>query len=85
MRPPSRPVLGGRGGCPHPPLAAREVAARRFPLLVPECLTALSNNPAGEASPCTLLAKKAHVVGSQILWERQGAELLSCPENNLGA
>lgn len=37
-----------------------------------------------QASQCMLLAEKTHVIGSQILWERQGTLILSCPKNNMG-
>lgn len=39
----------------------------------------------GQARRCTLLAEKAHVVGSQILRGGQGSRMLSCPENDVGA
>lgn len=75
-----------------PPLAARLVTAQARPRRLgvgfyhqsQSALRHHQTTPRGQASRCVPLAKKADVLGSQILWARQGACTLSRPESNVG-
>lgn len=78
--------------CPHALVAVRAVAAQKRPSRLNVCFQSWSRSALQhcqitslrQASQCMLLVEKTRVIGSQILWERQGTLILSCPKNNMG-